>query len=61
VVEDLDADGERFGQDRLVRHFVDRPDLSLAELCWNLGAMLRVRRGDAPAADDIALLAFERR
>lgn len=61
VVEDLDAEGERFGEDRLVGHFLGRPDLSLAELCWNLGASLRARRGDAPAADDIALLAFERR
>lgn len=61
VVEDLDADGERFGEERLVQHFVSQSQLPLAELCWNLGALLRHRRGDAPAADDIALLAFERR
>lgn len=59
--EDLDSAGVRFGSDNLVRHFTERSAHGLPELCSALGALLRKRRGDAPAADDIALLAFERR
>jgi len=61
VTEDLDANGVRFGHDNLGRYFVERARVALPEVCGSLGAMLRLRRGDAPAADDIALLAFERR
>lgn len=60
VVEDLDAAGQRFGHEALARAFVDARDLPLTEACSGLAATLRTRRGDAPAADDIALLAFER-
>lgn len=61
LTEDLNAAGVKFGQDHLVQYFVDRSAFGLPELCGALGAMLRTRRGDAPASDDIALLAFERR
>jgi len=61
LTEDLDADGHRFGPDDLARYFVDRARVALPDVCGSLGAMLRARRGDAPAVDDIALLAFERR
>lgn len=61
LTEDLDAEGVRFGHDHLGRYFVDRADAPLTDVCGSLGAMLRARRGDAPASDDIALLAFERR
>ena len=61
LVEDLDADGVRFGHDNLGRYFVERAGEPLPDVCSSLGAMLRTRRGDAPAGDDIALLAFQRR
>ena len=60
VVEDLSVEGVRFGTDRLLDTFVHARHLPLSEVCASLGARLRSRRGDAPAADDIALLVFER-
>ncbi len=61
VVEDLDTAGERFGIDRLAAFFVAHGGQPLPDACAALGAWLTRRRGDAPAGDDIALLAFERR
>jgi len=61
LTEDLDAEGVRFGQDHVGQYFVERASVPLPDVCGSLGAMLRARRGDAPAGDDIALLAFERR
>ena len=60
VVEDLSVEGVRFGTDRLLDTFVHARHLPLSEVCASLGPRLRSRRGDAPAADDIALLVFER-
>lgn len=61
LTEDLDAEGVKFGQDHLGQYFVERSNIPLPDVCGSLGAMLRARRSDAPALDDIALLAFERR
>jgi sigma-B regulation protein RsbU (phosphoserine phosphatase) len=60
LVEDLSSDGSRFGLEGLTAAFVDGRHLPLREVCGSLAAALRTRRGDTRAAEDIALLAFER-
>lgn len=60
AVEDLSANGVRFGVDRLVSAFTENPGRPLSAACADVLAELSRRRGDVPASDDIAILALER-
>lgn len=60
VTEAMNADGELYGEDRLLElaaaHAADSP----ADLVAAVSAALARHRGDAPQSDDITMLAFRR-
>lgn len=60
VTDDLSSSGERFGTAALLRVFEDGRTRPLRDVCAMVAERIVERRGDAPARDDIALLAFER-
>lgn len=60
VTDDEDTDGNPFGFSTLATHFAASREEPLRVACLRLLDVLKERRGDAPPADDIAVLAIEK-